>query len=240
MIAALQVAFGTIARLEPTMLGALRGMVADAAQLATDHTVTELARFGRMFEGHAIEVNLDVARLIATGESFLIPRYAASAARYPVEVQRAIRRELAVGLVRGETVTALADRIARVGAARNASGGGLPGGGPGRDVGLADGLWNRYDYWAERIVRTETIAAYNLSLEGSIRQAAEQVPGLVRRWDASMDGRICSICRELDGTTATLGGDFEGGYDRPPAHPNCRCRCGAWRASWSDLLAEAA
>ena len=104
---------------------------------------------------------------------------------------------------------------------------------------IAEGLFARYRYWGERLARTETQAAYNAQLDLGMRQAQHTLPDLERRWDASLDLRVCPLCGELHGTTAAIGGAFPGGYTDAPAHPNCRCRVGAWRAEWSAILREA-
>lgn len=88
---------------------------------------------------------------------------------------------------------------------------------------------------AERIARTETIAAQNMGLLGTWQEASEegQLPeGVQREWSAAPESdnpnRPCEICLELDGKQASLDEPFyseELGEDvmTPPAHPQCRC-----------------
>jgi len=70
------------------------------------------------------------------------------------------------------------------------------------------------------ISRTESAAGYS---QGSI--AAYQESGVVSgvEWLTAGDDEDCPICAALSGARADLGGEFAGGIDGPPAHPNCRC-----------------
>lgn len=81
-------------------------------------------------------------------------------------------------------------------------------------------------YRASSIARTETIRAANTGRIYGYRQAAERglIPtGARLEWDATLDRRVCAICRGLEGTQTSLeGGDFDG-MRQPPAHPMCRC-----------------
>lgn len=83
---------------------------------------------------------------------------------------------------------------------------------------------------------TELLAATNGLLDDGIREIHEREPAIERRWDGSLDRRICAICLALHDTTAPVGGTFSGGYEDAPAHPNCRCRVGAWRRGWNRYL----
>lgn len=74
-------------------------------------------------------------------------------------------------------------------------------------------------YKAVRIARTETISASN---QGAL-QAYDQ-SGVVeeKEWLAETDA--CDICLDIALQGAVpLHSSFSGGFDVPPAHPNCRC-----------------
>lgn len=92
------------------------------------------------------------------------------------------------------------------------------------------GLGRKYRYWAERLVRTETQAAYNHVHQGHVTGiAADLKPHGVlveKRWDASLDMRVCKDCRRMHGAVVATAGNFTVGKRAvryPPAHPNCRC-----------------
>ena len=96
---------------------------------------------------------------------------------------------------------------------------------------------------ARNIARTESIRAANEGQRQMWKQArarGEIGMDALREWSAAGDGRVCPICIELDGETATLDGDFPGGIDAPPAHQMCRCSTSLISPSRPDLAAVAA
>jgi hypothetical protein len=90
----------------------------------------------------------------------------------------------------------------------------------------ADRLRNKR---ALMIARTETIKGSNEGQNQLWKQAIEagELPRTVMRvWITTPDERLCPICEALDGVTAKVFGSFNGQFDGPPAHPNCRCTTG--------------
>lgn len=85
---------------------------------------------------------------------------------------------------------------------------------------------------AEMIARTEVLDAMNAGVDdgwGSMIERGLLDPALVEReWIVTWDERTCDICAPLDGVRAPVGETFDG-YDRPPAHPRCRCTMGMVR-----------
>ena len=84
------------------------------------------------------------------------------------------------------------------------------------------------NYRTKMIARTETIASSNEGQRQLWLQAQQQglLTNEVRQWIFTGGERGCPICEGLSGTTAPLNGTFPGGYEGPPAHPNCRCSVG--------------
>lgn len=80
---------------------------------------------------------------------------------------------------------------------------------------------------AENVGITETTESMSGGRSDLWRQAKDQ--GLIedveyqRVWVTSTDERVCPICRPLHLERADIGESFEGGYQKPPAHPRCRC-----------------
>ncbi len=80
---------------------------------------------------------------------------------------------------------------------------------------------------AVAIARTEIVTAVHEGQRELYMQAVDH--GLlnpkvtVREWIVTLDDLLCPICIPFDGTTATISGQFPGGYGGPPAHPLCRC-----------------
>lgn len=227
--------------LNERMDGALFGAMTGAQRLALRHLTEEVARLSQIFEGSTRAIALNATVQIATGRSFIIPRIRTSCARYAGNVATDIRQNLAVAILRGEPVTATVDRLRAHGGPRGivALRGVL--GDPGAVVEeIPEGLFARYRWWAARVVRTETVSAYNQQLVLGMHEAAERVPGLQKRWCA--DASACpKVCAPIDGQVRALNEPFDtelGPVDQAPAHPNCGCRTGAWKPEWSEFLAR--
>lgn len=208
-----------VLRIREKMLGVLWKRGRAAGVLGTEHLQTQIAVLSRIFNdpvGGAID--LQSAAHLARGEQMLIPRYEASAARYSGAVWRDMKRQLAIGVSRRESIFQLTKRLQRLGGPASGS--------------MGEGLFRRYRHWAERVVRTEMIHAYNLQQSEALRELHADDPGIRQRWDSSLDSRLCPICYDLHGQVVGIGEDFPGGHPHPPAHPNCRCALVAWRADW--------
>lgn len=99
----------------------------------------------------------------------------------------------------------------------------------------------------ERIVSNESFVAYNrtrgamqqaladggdrdtyaVTVGAERRDAGDWVVGILKRWSALLDRRVCPTCRGLDGTIVLLGMAFDGGPNAP-VHVGCRCVVGFW------------
>ena len=72
---------------------------------------------------------------------------------------------------------------------------------------------------AKRIVLTETATAMTkVELEAATRYGIQE-----KIWRTSNDDRVDPICSDLEGARVGIKQSFPGGYEGPPAHPNCRC-----------------
>lgn len=117
-------------------------------------------------------------------------------------------------------------------------------------------------WWqAERVVRTETIAAYNVTQADGIEAVAEEIPDLMMRWvehidDTSgepLDDRVDPDSIVMHGQVAPAGGEFvfpddyadqlsakearrvarfRGWRGTPPLRPNDRAALSPWRPGW--------
>lgn len=85
------------------------------------------------------------------------------------------------------------------------------------------------DYRVRRIATTDTAQAYADARDEATDAAARRhpdatwIPAVLKRWDATLDRRVCARCRALDGVLRPLGVDFPGGRDPGHVHPGCRC-----------------
>ncbi len=202
-----------------------------AGALALDHLESQVAQFSKLFggrQGLMAALPFDRAAMLSVGKEARLLRYQSSVTRYGADMVMDIRRQLAIGVVRGETFSGMTERLARMGGPK-----GMINMGRSSEM-ISEGLFKRHRYWAERIVRTEVLDTYNQQEHRALLELEKDDPGWKKRWDATMDLRVCRICRELDGEVRELHEKFTGGYDRPPAHPQCRCGITPWRPEWGS------
>lgn len=147
----------------------------------------------------------------------VIRRFPASIARYGTAMTEVFERELRLGLLSGSTVGQMTDRLVRAG----------------------DGLFVGHRGWAERIVRTETAAAFNSSRMMALRDAAASIPDLQKKILAQLDGKTALDSVVVHGQVRDLDGYFQDGagrvYQQPPARPNDREIVIPWRPGWRDI-----
>lgn len=234
VLASLRSALDVVQQLDPALYATLTRHSSQAGLLATRHVTDQLARFSQIFGSSLNPIPIEVAGILARGDRMLIPRFRSSAERYAGQVGADIRRQLTLGLVRGETTDQMIKRLQRAGGPRGRVVLRGVAGDPGAiSENIAEGLFRRYRSWAERVVRTETLNAYNTHADNTIRTAAAQSgEPLKRAWNAAADRRVCLECRWLDGKVTDIDKSFPGGYMHPPAHPHCRCSVIAWHAEW--------
>jgi hypothetical protein len=80
-----------------------------------------------------------------------------------------------------------------------------------------------------RIATTEVSRSYNRELGlghnglSSKNKETAWMPLGLRRWDATLDNKVCAECRRHDGEVVPIGISFSGGDEPGDLHPNCRC-----------------
>lgn len=208
--------------LEREMFAGLNSARVRGGELATRHIQEEVATLSATFRHSMGPIPLKQAAIIARGERTIVPRIRTSSKRYAGAVWRDMKAQLAVGVVRAETVDQLTNRLQRLGGPRGLVAlRGVTGEPGAREEYIAEGLFRRYRHWAERVVRTETINSYNLAADEGIKEAKEIDDGIKRRWDASLDSRLCVTCQDLHGEVVEVDEPFFDGSMHPPSHPNC-------------------
>lgn len=229
-------------KVERAMLDGLRKGTRHTGALSVKALESEIVRLGHIFGQSLVGPQVDQAIVLARGDRLLFKSKAlpSSAARYGGTVAEDLRFQLSVGVARGETFEQLVQRLRRIGGPTGpVAVRGIFGHPSAIIEDIPEGLFRRYRHFAERLVRTEMMNAYNIQHREGIRllneERAKGDPEYLRRWDASADSRVCDVCRWLNGKLARIGADFPGGYDHPPAHPNCRCVELAWLASWPEI-----
>lgn len=97
-------------------------------------------------------------------------------------------------------------------------------------------------YWAERIVRTETAYSHNTGRYETMFAQREQVPDMQKKILAVRDKRTALDSIAVDGQIKDLEQPFVDGagrrYQYPPARPNDRETVVPWRKEFEDILGE--
>lgn len=104
---------------------------------------------------------------------------------------------------------------------------------------IPEGLFVRHKYWAERIVRTEVLKAYNGARQAALEQSHDdQFPGMKRKILAVLDKRTAKDSIAVHGQIRGIKEHFVDGAGRsylyPPARPNDRETVIPWRTEWED------
>lgn len=233
----LESAISRVEQLHPAMSHALGLGRSSVGGIAVANLETEIVRLGHIFGDAALSMpQIDTAAVIAQGNRLLWKRHEKSAIRYAGNVGEDIKNLFAVGVAKHETFEQLVTRLRRIGGGRGV------GISPDAPDEIAGGLFHRYKYRADRLVRTEMMHAYNVQHSDAIERVNELRPEgeeeYLRKWDASVDSAICPLCRALDKTVTTINGEFPGGVKSPPLHPHCRCVVLAWLRRWGDMKGE--
>jgi hypothetical protein len=88
----------------------------------------------------------------------------------------------------------------------------------------------RQEHRLDRIAVTETARAYQDEHDDETDWVAtehgkrEWFAWVLKFWDATLDGKVCSTCRGMHGSVVPMGLRFDGGLEPAEVHPNCRCQ----------------
>jgi hypothetical protein len=128
----------------------------------------EVSRLSHVFGDHINIPDINATAVMARGESLLFKRTASSAARYAGTVAEDLRFQFAVGVARNETFEQLVQRLRKLGGPKGpVAVRGIFGNHDAIIEDIPEGLFTRYRHFAERIVRTEMMAMYNVQhIEG--------------------------------------------------------------------------
>lgn len=204
-----------------------------ASLLGAQHLVDDVARFSGLFEGSVQKLSVKPASLMASGQAYRVRRFETSSARYAGRVGKDIQQRLAIDILKGSKVQETIKRLQESG-------------GPSGLVSLGnrvedipEGLFARYRFWAERLVRTEFSSAYCTTSAIGRQEAGRSVHGLQKKWMA--DAVACPMCLEQDGDVVEESDVFSPtGASDPPCHPFCGCSVVPWKSDWGDLLGDIA
>jgi SPP1 gp7 family putative phage head morphogenesis protein len=180
----------------------------------------------KRFRGIVTDLRLPMAKILLSAEQSVAHRHATSAERYSGAVGARIRRDLAIGAVRGESITQTAKRLLRGDYLAT----------KGNPTKMADKIAEKQFFRnlsdAERLVQTEQNNVHNVTQKEALEEANGDDPGWMKRWDATIDRRTCDECAWVDGDIVPVHMPFKNGYMYPPIHPRDRCGITPWRQEW--------
>lgn len=184
-----------------------------------------------------------MSRLANSTTSSLLAQHETSVDRYKTAMIAQMERRLMVGLIENQTVDQVVDSIVQLKGPKGVV--------PMRSVlsqgkvvriaeeDIQEGLFVRYRYWAERIVRTETANAYEEAGLRSLYEAKNDLPDMQKKIMAVFDARTAMDSVAVHGQVRPLDGLFIDGagrqYLRPPARPNDRETVIPWRPEWQEV-----
>lgn len=139
--------------------------------------------------------------------------------------QRSLERAVRQGIVQGETVQEIVQRVRGT-----------------RARGYKDGVLGTTTRSAEAIVRTSVKHSSAQARERTFEANRDLIKG--EQWIATLDSRTCPICQDLDGRADDGEGNrIEGERElrgrRPPIHVNCRCDVVPILKSWREMGVDA-
>lgn len=237
------------AELDRAMFDRLRHAGGRAQELAIQHLVEQVAFLSGSFRGAERLISVNASAQIAATRSYLVPRYRTSAARYAwgrgrVGVAADMQKRLATDILIGAPVHETVDRLVASGGPRGyVALRGVAGEENAIVEYIPEGLFARYRYWADRIVRTEVSSAYGAQGHDSMQAAAQVLPELRRRWMGDVTACI-HVCLPMVGQVVGINDAFSTGMGDlvmyPPAHPSCGCTAVPFAPSWASLLDDIA
>lgn len=192
-----------------------------ASQKAIDHTLSQVAGLDLANLGAPAIEGVDVEAILAKMRNLLRPRVVTVSQQAASNLYDRTRAVLFRGVTEHETIEQMGARI----------GGPLAGDAGTLAEGVAAALFLSLSANLDRVVTTETMRAYNDTARATISALANVNPQLswFKRWDSTLDLKVCPACRELHGDIVPLGREFPRlGGQGPPLHPRCRCICVSW------------
>lgn len=201
-----------LAQVDPQM----RRMLESNAELARRYGAEETTQILELFEGRAPgsirPLSLGAASSIS--QATRLQQYATSVNRYGAVVIASVQRELTAGVLTGKTFDEMT-----------------------RQLQTSEPLLSRR-YFAERVVRTECMQAYNSAHIDEMRAQVDDFPDLKKKLIETFDRRTAKDSYTAHGEVRDLNGLFVDGagrhYEHPPGRPNDRGVVIPWRDAWEE------
>jgi hypothetical protein len=221
------------------LAGSMTPLTKNAQEQALKGLVNDVRKLHKKFTGGEIVLPVEEASVFAgvvqRRASTLLRANQTSFSRYGVNVVEKVEKQMAVSMLKGETPSDVVDTIAET----------------------IGGEW----WQGDRIVRTEMAYAYNSTHRDGIAESAEDMPGLMMRWEehcddggSPLDDRVGVDSIAMHGQVAKPGDLFimpatapfpdEKGrtavpealvgrsWSFPPNRPHDRAVISPWMADW--------
>jgi hypothetical protein len=221
------------------MAGRLGDISKQAQEASIKGLVADVSRLSKHFTDAEVVLPLDeaarLAGLVDKRRSSLMRQHKTSMARYGASIVQEVEQSMAISLMTGESSAAVIENVDEV----------------------VGGAW----WQAESIVRTETAFAFNASHFDGLKEAAEELPELMQRWEENcddegnpMDDRVAVDSLAMHGQVVAPGGlftmpsmsevaDVKGRFKVPrhlvgeqwpfpPCRPNDRAVLSPWMPDW--------
>lgn len=208
------------------MLKELRGGSLKAGRLSIEKLTKMVEEGEKRFRDAVTPMRIPIVKVLTNVQRTMMGRHEQKSERYADGIGDRVRREMAIGVVRGESVNEIAKRLVGMKADKMSA--------SDKADAIADKQLFANEYEAERLVRTELVNAYTETQIESLGELDADDPGWKKMWDAANDDRVCDDCNDLDGVVVDHDELFPGGIQGPPLHPNDRCTIVPWRDDWGS------
>lgn len=197
-----------------------RDQIRAASERGMEDTLRYLHSVERQYRGVTVPLSLDRAALFDHSlegvQSTLLRQFPSSVSRYGLQSIAKFERELQQGVLQQQSMDHVVDRLVE-----------------------QDRFFEGRRYWAERIVRSESMGSYGRSSLEAIQVTREEDwPDLLKVWVTYHDDRTGEDSLEMDGQVRRPDEPFENSMPgqpdvmSPPNRPMCRCVTVAWRPEW--------
>lgn len=197
------------------MKEAIKGQLSDtelsSRLLSLDHLVSEITFFEAQYAGSLQVINLRVATMMDDMEQFRLLQYQTSVDTYGLNLIYEIQDIMTKAVLSQKFFSELKEEIMDTIEAK--------------------------EWKAAEIIRTELNNAYNETHLVGLKEASEEIPGLKKQWNATLDNRTGKDSISLNGQVKEINEPFiwKGKeYQRPPIRPNDRCRLVGYKEEWEN------
>lgn len=228
--------------------GVAVGVGNEAIQKSAKAGAKLLAELEQEFKGVSISpsilASMQQSHVLRGPKAALVTRVATSVDRYGLQMGQQFSRIMQVGLLSGASNDQMVASLVGHGGPKGTVSMAAREVAPGvverlREEEIPEGLFVRYRYWPERIVRTETAYAYSSTRFESLVQMQKDGLDVKKKIVATFDNRTAPDSVFVHGQVRELPDVFTDGagrnYVHPPGRPNDRETIIPWFDDWAEV-----